>query len=680
MRVPLMIKGVSDVVKEHGLNIKRRIREALTENENRKYRRLLDMVKVSYPQWAEETEKRAKDPDAQTPNDGEDYILICASVGKLHSDAKINIESYFMTHPEAQILYGDEDVWPDAGNSGGVGERMLPWFKPDWSPDLLDSFFYFGSVIAMRKEYESLIKEPENLKSAGLCKSSESGIDYAVSSREDFLTWLRRCLMQAGAYEKGNGSVGHVPAVIFHCKDEGEQAKFREWRGASCGGDLKEAAVSVVIPSRDNPEMLEKCVRSCLLAADGVSEEILIIDNGSNGDNREKIEGMIKRLERQDIRLRYLYRPMEFNFSRMCNIGAAKADGRFLLFLNDDVELCEKGCARRMAAMAQRPYTGAVGVKLLYPESGRIQHAGITNLPMGPVHKLQFLDDNECYYYGANRGMRNVTAVTAACLMVEKKKFLDCGGFCEEMPVAFNDVDLCFALHEDGYRNVCLNDTYAYHHESFSRGQDESAEKLERLLGEKETLYKRHPEMKGTDPFYSVYLNRDGLDTRIRPAYVTGGNKIQEVKNTPGKFSMMGYRQDPCALVRIEDVRRGFIGGYGVALGDNNACYEYMLLLGREDKPQDADKADGADKAGSAGGDVLYIRLKGQYRPDLEENMPDQTNVGLSGFAVRFSDGILPEGKYRIGLAVRNRVSRLRLFNWSNRFFEVQNRGRGMEE
>ena len=127
---------------------------------------------------------------------------------------------------------------------------------------------------------------------------------------------------------------------------------------------------------------------------------------------------------------------------------------------------------------------------------------------------------------------------------------------------------------------------------------------------------------------------------------------------TPKTLTLTDYRQDNCLLARVEEARDGRLQGYAVVLGDNNACYEWRLLL----------QEVSSKKTGSS----LWLETEGQYRPDLEQNMPDQINVGLCGFWLHFNKDALPKGQYRIGMAVRNRVTGLRLMNWSNRRLEIK--------
>ena len=690
------------------MGIKELVKQALAEKENKKYQKRLEQIQVTYPDWVArlESQSSAGQQSEHAGNRKESgqaersFVVICASKGALGKNAIKDIECYFMKHPEVQLLYGDEDVLPGCSRGDDARtERRSPWFKPDWSPDLLDSQLYFGSVIALRKELFRKVVAHYDTYYPGqqfciVCQQIDDTC-YEVSDLAAYEKWVHRCVGLAGAYGKGSTAIGHISSILFHSEDEKEQEKFLEesaWR-KECKEQrvldfrksrMSEApVVSVVIPSKDQPVMLEKCIQGCLLAGriEGhggrknqeltgteLSMEFLVVDNGSSPENRTKVENLVKRLNESGLMIRYLYSPMDFNFSRMCNLGAEQAKGQFLLFLNDDVELCLPGCIEEMAALADRFFTGAVGLKLLYPDTVRIQHAGITNLPMGPVHKLQFLNDNNSYYFGYNRGLRNVLAVTAACLMVEKDKFQETGGFADELPVAFNDVDLCFRLHELGYWNVCVNGRHAYHCESLSRGADESAEKLERLMRERDKLYNSHPQLSGVDPFYSVHLNREGLDTCIRPTYVTAGNLPQQVREPLEKFEhWQNCHQDPCLMVTIEDSRKEKIQGYGVVLGDNNACYKMQLLF----KASSNDLSEAMQNSSMRDTDIYAIRLLGQYRPDLEENMPDQINVALSGFNVSLEEGVLPKGRYRMGLTARNSVTGHRLINWSNRYFEV---------
>lgn len=644
--------------------LKNLVKQVLTEKENKRYEKLLSARCISYDRWVWEREKQYEElpvTDACESEEAQGIKIFHMPCGRLAEHAVAFIQEYFVKHPEVQIVYGDEDVWQGA-------ERNNPWYKPDWSPDLFDSWYYFGSVVAVRSELGASIL------------SEEAMMNSDAWSVEELVANVRKCLEACGGWQRGCKSVGHVPGILFHCDSVESQMQYMQWETKAVigqceeekWGDGAEAQLSIVIPSKDNPDILEKCVQAIAKAEKKLNYELIIVDNGSSEDNKKKIENMLQAY----ARVKYIYRPMEFNFSKMCNLGAENAVGRLLLFLNDDVELVRENCLSELAKLAMREYAGAVGMKLYYPNSDRIQHAGITNLPMGPVHKLQFLEDDRTYYFNTNRGMRNVLAVTAACLMVEKKKFLEVQGFAEDLQVAFNDVDFCFKLYEQGYYNVCNNECYAFHHESLSRGDDESTEKWLRLLKERDMLYAKHPALEGKDPYYGEGLGREGLDTRVRPEYETAGNKRQELcgrKEDIRKGSLKElekYRQDNCLMLRVENCRQGVLQGYGVVLGDNNACYEKGIVLEAIEAEEDSVQQ------------IYTIPMEGQYRPDLLENMPDQINVGLSGFWITTGakheaagdpeQACLPQGSYRIGMTARNRVTGLKLINWSSRILMVK--------
>lgn len=654
---------------------KRLVKRILIKKEHGRYHRLLESRKGSYEKWIAGRESAQADAEGSYEEKERDFVLIVAAEGSLAENAVNNITRYFKENPGSMIVYGDEDVRETAenGRAGEKNVRSCPWFKPDWSPDLLDSSFYFGSLIAVRKSlFDRVFTMANARQSAGEDnggdfveeKEAVDGIAcYSVSDFTAYQRWIFECLRLIDAYQKGNrGRVGHVEKILFHGVSEAQQRGFRSdnellrqrreeeirrfaERAAEAG---EKPLLSVIIPSKDNSEMLGKCLRALKAASVGMSVEVILVDNGSEPDEKKRIEKLIQELSDDEFPISYFYETMEFHFSKMCNRGAAAARGELLLFLNDDVELTEGSGLLEMAALAHREGTGAVGMKLRYPAVERIQHIGITNLPMGPVHKLQSLKDDMCYESGFNEGRRNFLAVTGACLMTGREKFREAGGFPEELRVAFNDVALCFRLYELGYHNVCVNSSFAYHFESFSRGDDEAADRLERLLEERRKLYERHPQLEGIDPYFPSGFSREGLDVRVRPAYETAGNR-EQLLSKMSRMDLRSCRLEKCLLVRAEDFRGRRLVGWSVVLGDDNACYEKILLLKKSEE------------------EIFGALAEESYRPDLQENMPDQENVALSGFQIRFEEGTPPAGDYLVGMCARNRVTGLKLVNWSNR-------------
>ncbi len=620
------------------MSLKSLVKQILVRQQNKRYECLLETKRMTYDEWIRVAEQNALADLEKTQNSGdesESFVLFLHEGVSVAEHAMEFLENAFRQNPEAVLIYGDEDVKKENR------VRTTPWFKPDWSPDFFQNHFYFGGLVAVRGSFAGKA-EGEGCTQKDIC-------DYVV---------------RAGGLQKGCKAIYHLPQILCH---NSSREKMQEWlektnmMSVNVSAKHEKKMISVVIPSKDHPELLRNCFAGIAKASDDVIYEILVVDNGSTEENKLTIQAMISDFEKKQGSnfggVQYLYEPMDFNFSWMCNLGASHARGNAYLFLNDDVELVENRTLKKMWQLALREYVGAVGLKLLYPDTIRIQHAGITNLPMGPVHKLQFLEDNKDYYFHSNQGVRNVIGVTAACLMIDAEKFAEIGGFNADLQVAFNDVDLCFKLFEAGYHNVCRNDIFAYHHESLSRGDDESTEKWLRLMTERKNLYENHPGLEGKDPYFGVGLAREGLDSRIRPAYEIVGNKLQKAMIRNWKLREEECRRDDCLMVRVEECLPDRISGYAVVLGDNNACYNKEVLF-----------------KNIATHEIYACGTEEQYRPDLVENMSDQVNVGLCGFVLTLEESLLPEGEYSIGIVATNRLNKGHLLNFSSRILKIEKR------
>ncbi|MBQ7920109.1 MAG: glycosyltransferase [Lachnospiraceae bacterium] len=616
------------------MSIKSFIKQMLVKKLNKDYQQELSGKKFSYDTWVRSVE--AERQIVAPTGDSEDFVVFTYSRGTLAKDAPALIREYMSRQKNVQIAYGDEDFIED-------GKRVEPWYKPVWSPDLYQEFFYTGSVVVMRLPLlaKAGIRLPRLEKWDGISVA-------VIESVAGLRALVDPVIALAGGFEKGCESIGHLEAVLFH----GEKIEnVREFYGARMRSNLPKTSnagkVSVVIPSKDNPEVLAVCLKS-LEEQKGI--EIIVVDNGSSPENREKYQVLLERHK-------YIYEPMEFDFSAMCNLGAGQATGKYLLFLNDDMEMVKSGWLKYMKEKASLSYVGAVGLKLLYPDSDKIQHAGIVNLPVGPVHKCQFASDSENYYFGRNKYNHNCIAVTGACLLIDKEKYHEAGGLKTHLPVAYNDVELGFALYELGYQNVVINKYFAYHHESLSRGNDElSKEKLERLFRERAKLYEMHPDLLGKDPYYPEGLSKDGLDSRFAPLYFSAGNRMQKGESTSFAFAEAEVRIDKCVMATADTSVPGQIRGYGVVLGDDNACYDKYLVL---------------VPFGGKLSDAYQMKLTRQYRQDLEQNMPDQKNVALSGFWVECQSGGLPQGDYEVAILAVHKLNKGKLLNYTNRSITV---------
>lgn len=568
-------------------------------------------------------------------------IFYAKKNGSLSADAVRLIQRWFAAYPNTCLLYGDEDVRTKEGM------RIQPWLKPKWSPQLLASCFYFGSVIAIRREL------------LGVKPVSVYELCYDIIDKISDL---------AGHIQRKR--ICHAETVLFHNDNPDNYNVFldvkRNQSLAQCKVNEEDLMVSIIIPSKDNPDILKQNLDSLQNTVKKIKYEVVVVDNGSSAENKEMIEKLKEGLTNSGFIMQYLYEEMPFNFSKMCNIGASVARGKVLLFLNDDIEAANEGWLEKMVDKALWKQNGAIGAKLLYPGTTKIQHAGIVNIYFGPVHKLQFHDDTEELYFRRNYMSLNVLAVTGACLMMRKEVFIECGGFYEELPVAFNDVDLCFTLHDRGYFNVVMNDIVLYHHESLSRGNDESEEKLKRLQAERDVLYARHEALREVDPYYHKWLNHMAMDTGIRAMFE------EEVKTSPQWVTKLktpkNLRLHPGLHLGIEACIGNYLQGYGFMIGDDNACYKRELVFA---SAMNANICPAKEETSATYQEetIWKLSFNARLRTDLEDKVPDQKNVAMSGFAECVSG--LPEGEYYIGMVMKNRITGVTYINWSRRRLQI---------
>jgi GT2 family glycosyltransferase len=272
--------------------------------------------------------------------------------------------------------------------------------------------------------------------------------------------------------------------------------------------------VSIIIPTRDKADILKRCVQSILEKTDYDNYEIIVVNN--NSVDKETLD-YFKSLKRID-NIRILDYSKEFNFSSINNFAVKNIKGDIVLFLNNDTEVISEGWMTAMLEHVQRDNVGAVGCKLLYPNK-TVQHAGVI-LGLGGLagHPHTGFPNIDNGYFGRINLIQNLSAVTAACMMMRKSVFEEVGGYDENIAVAFNDVDLCIKIREKGYLIVYTPYAELYHHESLSRGYEDTPEKQERFLGEVKYLRGKWGKVidRG-DPYYNpnLILSKGDFSTRI---------------------------------------------------------------------------------------------------------------------------------------------------------------------
>jgi GT2 family glycosyltransferase len=261
--------------------------------------------------------------------------------------------------------------------------------------------------------------------------------------------------------------------------------------------------VSIIIPVRNKVQLLQKCLASIQEKTTYPNVEILIVDNQS--DQPEALDFFDEISQKEQITI--IKYPHPFNYSAINNYAADHASGKVLIFLNNDIEVISPDWLNEMVSHALRPEIGAVGAMLYYPND-TIQHAGVILGMKGIAGHI---------YYGSPRGTigqrgrvrltQNFSAVTAACMAIEKTKFFEINGFNQQqLAVAYNDIDLCLRLIKAGYRNLWTPHAELYHHESATRSYEDSPEKINRVKSEADYLVNQWPEMIANDPTYNLNL------------------------------------------------------------------------------------------------------------------------------------------------------------------------------
>ena len=406
-----------------------------------------------------------------------DYVALLDHDDLLPPHALYRIAEAIAAHPDAAMIYTDED------QLDARGRRCQPAFKPDFDPTLLRSRNLVSHLGVYRRDL---------LLDLG-------GLREGVEGSQDFDLALRV------AERVGPARIRHIPAVLYHWRQAGPQS-FSQRALARCAASSRRAVqdhllrtgcdatagahplvpaavrvrhalpaplppVSLIVPTRDRADLLARCAEGVLHRTDYARIELVIVDNASR---EPATQALLDRLA-ADPRVRVLRHDAPFNFSALCNAGAAAATGDVIVLLNNDVEMLGAGWLRELVAHALRPPVGAVGAKLLYPDFS-VQHAGLV-LGAGPdgvaIHACARAPREAAGPGGMLWLEREVGAVTAACLAIRRALYHDVGGMDEQLPVAYNDVDLCLRLRARGLSIVWTPFAELLHHESATRGRSD---------------------------------------------------------------------------------------------------------------------------------------------------------------------------------------------------------------
>jgi GT2 family glycosyltransferase len=423
----------------------------------------------------------------------------------LAPDALYEVVKQLCADNTVDFVYTDHDV------RAVDGYRHSPFFKPDWSPDLLLSMNYITHFSVYRR---ALVEEV-----GGFRKGFEGSQDYDLLLRvTEHARTIAHIPKPLYSWGQAPASVAANPKAKLYAHEAGRRAVEEALQRRGIAGEVVDGygspyryrvkrkiagrpLVSIIIPTRDNCRLLERCIQSIEGLTAYEHFEILVVDNQS------KEPATVSYL--QTLRHRILPFDEPFNFARMNNVAAATAAGEHLLFLNDDTEVIRSDWLEAMLEHSQRPEVGAVGARLLFPNR-TLQHAGVVIGIQGKAgHAFWGLPGDSPGYYDQARVIRNYSAVTGACLLMRRAVFEELKGFDEQFAISYNDIDLCLRARERGYLVVYTPYAVLYHHQSASRGayDAEKDRAYEELLRQRwKSLFEEG------DPYYNRNLTLQRFD------------------------------------------------------------------------------------------------------------------------------------------------------------------------
>lgn len=457
--------------------------------------------------------RHQNDHVAQATNDGilasrGGWVAFLDHDDELSPHALREMAAAILMHPDAGLLYSDEDKIDEAGH------RFDPNFKPDWNRELLLGQNYICHLTVIRRDL---------LDQVGLLR-----VGYEGSQDHDLVL---RCTEQLR-----DDQIVHVPQVLYHWRAiEGSTARSGnakayaveagrhavadalQRRGIDAsvedlhGGYFRVRrrlpnrvpSISLIIPTRDRVDLLRTAVESILRVTEYPDFEVVVVDNQSvDPEACDYLQGLHQRPS-----VRVLNYDAPFNFSAINNFAVRQCRGELVGLINNDIEAIHADWLAEMATRAIEPSVGAVGAMLYYP-NGTIQHAGVIVGIGGVAGHVHMRQRRGCdAAFGRSRLAQDMTAVTGACMLVRRDLYESVGGLDEQLSVAFNDIDFCLRLSRAGFRNLWTPWAELYHHESASRGFEDTSEKQARFQREVGFMQERWGGALRRDPAYNPNLS-----------------------------------------------------------------------------------------------------------------------------------------------------------------------------
>jgi GT2 family glycosyltransferase/glycosyltransferase involved in cell wall biosynthesis len=542
-----------------------------------------------------------------------DYI-ICLDARDELLDGALSAFADRIDGDKLEIVYCDETAWP------GNGQPMRPRLKPDWSPELLTSYDYFGRATAIRTELARRALQLGNALATSDIAVAEWDLKLRAASLTGSIGRIAAVLcrrngqigVEADLQDKGQ-ALREVLAA--HWRREGYCAEIRTLRDGTFHAVWPlddRPLVSVIIPNKNRAHLLRACTSGLSSGTAYGNIEIIVVDNASTEDETRTLYAD---LESQVVKIVAFDEP--FNYSRACNRGAQAARGSLLLFLNNDIEIVEPDWLETLVREVQRPGVGIVGAKLVYPD-GDIQHAGVAmGLFQLAAHVFHRAPHGEWGPFGSPDTQRNWLAVTGACQLIRRSVFDLVNGYDETFQLAYSDVVLCLDAWRFGFRTVYAPAAQLIHHEGASRGVETPTEDQKKFAWRLRALGVVE------DPFFHPKIAKDAfipeVDETIRPDTKPGMCADIETIGELGDEESPNLYDD---------------GSVGDAIGR-----DWSRIAGPFDPARLTIDADG-------GGAIVLQFIR--RRADIRRRFPDALHTGAGG---AFALWLKTEGLVQLGLS-----------------------------
>jgi len=452
-----------------------------------------------------------------------DFVALLDHDDELAPDALFDTVEAINLQPGIDLLYSDEDKIDE------YGRRYDPFFKPDWSPDLLLSENYICHLLVVRR---SLLEQVGGFR-PGFDGSQDYDLLLRLTDQTNRIAHIPRILYHWRSLPSSTASSSQQKTYAIDAAQRSiqEALERRGNRATVVSGAFpgrwrvryalaQAPAVSIVIAAGGKVEVLRDNLTSLFGKTEYGNYEVVVIDNAKH----DRIERLVATWPNAPRPLRYLdWRNKPFNYSAINNQAARNCASPILLFLNDDTTVIAPGWLDAMVELAARPEVGAVGAKLLYPE-GQIQHAGVVmGLFENCGHAFKGLPGDRQHYFDLPDVIRNVSAVTGACLMTRAEVFHEVGGFDEHIfAVAFNDIDFCLRIGQKGHRVLYTPHALLHHYEAFSKTPADLIPHPEEVRA----MQEKWQDVIAADPFYNPNLTRTAEDYSLRRKTLTPGRRL----------------------------------------------------------------------------------------------------------------------------------------------------------